>query len=143
MEIESALWKKNLSEITILQLPDESIVRSEILREAVLSCGRITGKSKDINIKFASGEYIGNLNKEFRDKDLSTDVLTFDYGREADIVLSVEDIIGRKEDSENIEEAIIRTTIHGVLHAFGFDHEDNVDRKIMNDLEDKAYKEMK
>ena len=82
---------------------------------------------------------IKNLNKEYRDKDESTDVLTFRLedddsfpvfeGEEkelGDIFLCIE----KAQENANtfavsLKEELLRLSIHGVLHLLGFDHATN------------------
>jgi probable rRNA maturation factor len=69
------------------------------------------------------------LNREFRQKDYATNVLTFEYGIDAagaasgDIVLCVP-VLQREalEQKKNTLDHVAHLTVHGVLHAVGYDH---------------------
>ena len=80
------------------------------------------------------------LNREFRDKDYATNVLTFDYAREpaviADLVLCGP-VVRREADDQGI--ALLahyaHLVVHGALHAQGYDHESEEDARVMESLE--------
>ena len=92
----------------------------------------------EVNLLFCDDEYIKNLNKEFRNKDKATDVLTFrlkddesfpDFGFSeelGDIFISL-DAVGRNASSFGVpfSEELTRIMLHGVMHLMGFDHESN------------------
>jgi probable rRNA maturation factor len=76
------------------------------------------------------------LNRDFRGKAYATNVLTFDYAREpnvvADIVLCAE-VIEREaiEQGKALADHYAHLVVHGVLHAQGFDHERAADARRM------------
>ena len=86
------------------------------------------------------------LNRDYRGKDYATNVLTFAYadGEEiadddvvqADIVLCVDVLL--KEAAERsipVEQHAAHLIVHGVLHAQGYDHEDDAEAAEMEGLE--------
>jgi probable rRNA maturation factor len=67
------------------------------------------------------------LNRDFRDRDYATNVLTFAYGGapvSADIVLCAQ-VVAReaREQGKSVADHYAHLTVHGALHALGFDHE--------------------
>ena len=82
------------------------------------------------------------LNYEFRKKDYATNVLTFEYGVDpagaagGDIVLCVP-VLRReaREQNKTLVDHAAHLTVHGVLHAVGYDHIDPNDAKEMESLE--------
>ena len=107
--------------------------------------GRLDEEITDVSIAFIDDEAMKNLNRKFRHKNRTTDVLTFpadkSYGDPhrrghplGDIVISV-DQARRQAGGEKHSLAVeIRYLIlHGILHALGYDHE--TDRGEMNELE--------
>jgi probable rRNA maturation factor len=70
------------------------------------------------------------LNREFRNKDYATNVLTFDYVQEpqieADLVLCapVVEQEARKQEIDLVAH-YAHLLVHGTLHAQGYDHEDD------------------
>lgn len=81
---------------------------------------------ENINLIFVNNEYIQNLNKEYRDIDAPTDVLSFNIDdKSGEIYISPEYVYNSyKEDA--FEEEIVRLIIHGTLHILGHDHEDSL-----------------
>ena len=98
--------------------------------------------SNNINIK--------KLNKDFRNKNKSTDVLSFPTNKKIKIskITYIGDIIisynfMNKPKSQNLKtfkEKVIKTFIHGFLHLLGFDHIKNKDYKKMLNEEERLYK---
>ncbi len=91
----------------------------------------------ELSVLFCSNEYIANLNKEYRQKDGPTDVLSFEQGEEyidddgnlqyiaGDIAISVEFLYNNAKDFDVLpDEELKRLLIHGILHLEGYDHGD-------------------
>jgi len=103
------------------------------------------GSVSEVSIAFVDDEAMRSLNRKFRHKASTTDVLTFpaddSYGDPSnsgrplgDIVISV-DQARRQAPAEKHSLAVeVRYLIlHGILHALGYDHE--TDRGEMEALE--------
>ena len=75
------------------------------------------------------------LNHGYRSKDYATNVLTFSYGLrpvEADIVLCAQVITTEaRAQGKPLAAHYAHLTVHGVLHACGFDHEIPADARRM------------
>jgi probable rRNA maturation factor len=86
-----------------------------------------------VNIVFVSENEIQKLNKDFRDKNELTDVLSFKLSDEiSEIYLCPEYI---KKSAQDFEKEIVRMIIHGILHIKGYNHEgyfegSNVDEEM-------------
>jgi probable rRNA maturation factor len=72
-------------------------------------------------IEFVGAERIRELNREYRDHDEATDVLSFGIDEDADSAGPRElgDIVICPPHTEDLREAIV----HGTLHLTGMDHE--------------------
>ena len=76
------------------------------------------------------------LNRDYRQKDYATNVLTFDYTMEpvvsADLVLCAP-VVAReaKEQNKTLEEHYAHLLVHGALHAQGWDHDEDEDAQVM------------
>ncbi len=100
-------------------------------------------ENKSTTIAFVSDRKMKELNKQFRGKNLTTDVLSFPFEADefdleqnylGDIVISLEQ--ANKQANENnleLETEIKQLILHGVLHLCGYDHE--TDGGEMNSLE--------
>ena len=88
-------------------------------------------------IAFVSNQRIRKLNRQFRNIDKATDVLSFPAGEETnlgDIAISVETAAAQaRENGLTFEAEIAQLILHGLLHLSGYDHE--TDNGEMNRLE--------
>jgi probable rRNA maturation factor len=82
----------------------------------------------EITVRIVGEDEGRQLNREYRQKDYATNVLTFDYTQEpvvtADLVLCAP-VIEREAQEQNktLEEHYAHMLVHGTLHAQGWDHE--------------------
>jgi probable rRNA maturation factor len=100
----------------------------------------------ELTIRFVDVEEGRALNREYRDKDYATNVLTFAYndGEEiaddeptrADIILCT-DVLEQEaaEQGKTVEEHAAHLVVHGVLHAQGYDHMDDEEAEEMEGIE--------
>lgn len=93
----------------------------------------------EISVTFTDNEKIHLLNKEYREKDAPTDVLSFpmfengeiEYDDESDepcalgdIVISLEKAVEQAQEyGHSLEREASFLAVHSVLHLLGFDHE--------------------
>ena len=105
-----------------------------------------------VNLKFLSSKEMKKLNKDFRDKNLDTNVLSFPAsdaakkisGELGDIAMSIPYI---KTESQNLnrdqEDHMMNLLAHGILHLLNFDHKENFDANIMEAQEIKYLENFK
>lgn len=123
---------------------DENKIRS--YAEKVLEKLKFDGE--EISILFCDDKEIQELNKNYRDIDSPTDILSFENGSEyeddegtwteaGDIAISFEMLPKNAEYfgvSEN--EELKRLLIHGVLHLNGYDHgEEHIEKGVAPECE--------
>ena len=89
------------------------------------------------------------LNRDFRERDYATNVLTFEYGvgpdgvARGDIVICKPVLVREaREQGKRFEDHAAHLTIHGTLHALGYDHLDDEDARHMEALETAALARM-
>lgn len=100
----------------------------------------------EFTIRFVGEDEGRELNRDYRGKDYATNVLTFAYADgeavseddvvQADIVLCVDVLL--KEAAERrlpVAQHAAHLVVHGVLHAQGYDHEDDEEAAEMEGLE--------
>ena len=96
------------------------------------------------NLIIVDNDYIHELNKEYRNIDHETDVITFALEDEETIVLPAEErILGdiyisidkaisqAKEYNHTLLRELSFLAIHGFYHLLGYDHQTKEDEKIM------------
>jgi probable rRNA maturation factor len=137
------MLKKNKLSLSV-QYPDTSLetilTRARLRRwvqSALFAPARIT-------IRLVDAEEGRVLNREYRGKDYATNVLTFAYSEEqddanevsADVVLCT-DILQNEaaEQGKSLLAHAAHLTIHGILHAQGYDHEDEQEAEEMEAIE--------
>ena len=114
-----------------------TVDRVRLLRLAQAVLGEVGESSAELGLSFIGDRRMRRLNRRFRGKDRSTDVLAF-AAREArtphaghrtprplgDVVISLPTAMSQaKEGQRSLDEEIIVLLVHGVLHLCGYDHE--------------------
>ena len=96
--------------------------------------------SKDVELIIGDDEYIRNLNREHRDIDRATDVLSFPLNSEFEgmplgsLVVSIDRVKDKASElGHSIDDELALLVIHGMLHLLGMDHE--VDNGQMREAE--------
>ncbi len=127
-----------------LQFGRDPVVRSHkalLTRSRVARCLRAAlERPAELTVRIV-GEAEGlALNRDYRQQDHATNVLTFDYSQEpvvvADLVLCAP-VVEREAQSQRIalEDHYAHLLVHGALHAHGYDHLDDVDAHRMESRE--------
>ncbi|WP_377701957.1 rRNA maturation RNase YbeY [Pseudoduganella sp. UC29_71] len=100
----------------------------------------------ELTIRFVDAGEGRELNRDYREKDYATNVLTFAYNEgedyaedeptRADIILCT-DVLQQEaaEQKKSVEEHTAHLIVHGVLHAQGYDHMDDEEASEMEGLE--------
>ena len=97
-----------------------------------------------VNLIFTTDHRIRSLNREFREKDQPTDVLSFNIDSPEDagnisgeIYISVPTATRQaKSAGHSVLREYLRLSCHGLLHLFGYDHEKHGDAAVMLERED-------
>lgn len=89
-----------------------------------------------LTLRYVDAEEGQSLNRQFRGKDYATNVLTFDYAHEpvvmADLVICVPVLVREaSEQGKAFRDHLAHLVVHGVLHAQGYDHEDEEEAEAM------------
>ena len=110
-------------------LKDAARHRAALPRHTVIRCIRhALDADAEITVRIVDAEEGQALNRDFRQKDYATNVLTFDYTTEplvmADLVLCAP-VVAReaKELKKTLAAHYAHLLVHGTLHAQGWDHE--------------------
>jgi probable rRNA maturation factor len=114
------------------------------------------GRVVEVSIVLADDAEIAGLNQQFRDRDGATNVLSFPALSDeeqlgsllgvdgppvllGDVVLAFETISTEAADQDKIfGEHVTHLLIHGILHLLGYDHLDDAEAQVMEQLEIRA-----
>jgi probable rRNA maturation factor len=128
--------KDNIDEIKKLNLVIDFTLKHEKVENAVF------------NIIFVDNNKIQEINKEYRNKDEKTDVISFALEDNKDIKLDIR-ILGdiyisiekakeqAKDYGHSLEREISFLTIHGLLHLLGYDHTNKEEEQKMFELQER------
>ena len=110
-------------------------------------------KKVSLSLLLSNNKNIKRLNKTFRNKNKSTDILSFPSSKKikisknvylGDIIISYNYLDKPKSQDLNLfKEKIIKIFIHGFLHLLGFNHIKNKDYLKMLREENLLYKHVK
>ena len=111
---------------------------------------RFPNKKITLTLLLSNNKCIKKLNKNFRNKNKSTDILSFPLSKK--ILISKKTYIRaviisynfmnkhKSQNIKNFKEKVVKTFIHGYLHLLGFDHIKDQDYRRMISEEEKIYK---
>tara|TARA_B100001029_G_C15055501_1_gene454025 strand:- start:1308 stop:1769 length:462 start_codon:yes stop_codon:yes gene_type:complete len=110
---------------------------------------KFLNKKVSLSLLLSNNRKIKKLNKNFRNKDKSTDILSFPFSKKTkiskqtylgDIIISYNFIDKpRSQKLQTFKEKVIKTFIHGFLHLLSFDHLNYKDYKKMLKEEKRIY----
>ena len=106
----------------------------------------------EVDVTFVNDEQIKEYNKQFRDIDKSTDVLSFPLGQDGiydtnpetnnkmlgDVVISIEHALAQADlFGHGLRREIGYLTVHSMLHLLGYDHVNGgVEKTVMREKEE-------
>ena len=106
------------------------------------------GRDLEVSVVLANDDLMQTLNREYREKDKPTNVLTFaslddEEGLPTEGVLNLGDVIlsfqtleqESQEQGKFLLDHVKHMTVHGMLHLLGYDHETEDDATDMETLE--------
>jgi len=129
---EGGIWPKNASDI--IKKGIEAVLNHEDIRHA------------EASVVLADNSFVQTLNKEYRNKNKPTNVLSFPQTLPilGDSVFAYETIEHEaKEQGKAFDDHLMHLIIHSTLHLLGYDHENDQDAETMETLEIKILTSMK
>ena len=149
----------------IYQEIEEKKEYEEIVKKVLTQCFKEEGLENAnlcITITLTTPENIHKINKEYRNIDRATDVLSFPMFEKdeldekiqkkafehedilGDIVISIEKVEEQaKEYNHSFERELSYMLVHGFYHLMGYDHIQEEDKLIMRPKEEKVLTDLK
>lgn len=104
------------------------------------------------SIIFVDNDEIKKINKEYRNNDSVTDVISFAFEDNekikskirvlGDIYICIPRMIEQAENyGHSIKRELSFLTVHGLLHLLGYDHMEKEEEKVMFDLQERILNE--
>ncbi|MBA7568062.1 Endoribonuclease YbeY [subsurface metagenome] len=139
--------------VTLINNQSKIKLELDLIREAAAYISDKFDKDlkSELNIVFSDGKEIRKLNKKYRRIDRETDVLSFSYISDKDKISPVVSTytvgeiiicpevarsnILKQDENWNINLEIILLIIHGVLHIYNYDHEEEKNRIDMESIQ--------
>ena len=141
--VENKLWNKKIKN-------PSNYIKKKIKK--IFKFNSLKKRRFSLTILLTGNSKMKYLNKKFRNKNKTTDVLSFpnlgivDLKKRTntktylgDIALSYE-IINRRSKTSNFDLEFDKVWIHGYLHLLGYDHKKIKDYKVMKKIENKIIK---
>ncbi len=141
--VDEPFWVKEMP------LFKENILRAT--KETLNTAFKSKKNNLEVSFLLTSDSNIRLLNKNYRNKDKSTNVLAFPMNQKTfgknyivgDVVISLQKILSESKKLKTQKyKYLSKITIHGVLHLLGFDHKSNKQHDEMNRIEQKVFKKI-
>ena len=151
-------------EVTYLNV-EENKEYEDVVKKVIEKCfeeENLINSKLVVTVTFTTPEEIRKINKEYRNIDKATDVLSFpmfekeeldekikndDFVCEdilGDIIISIEKVKEQAiEYGHSFERELSYMLVHGFYHLMGYDHIEEKDKKIMRPKEEKILNELK
>ena len=137
----------------ITNLYNEDIDTKDLKKVLKIAIKKLKKKNIEFNIIFVDNKYIHKLNKEYRNIDRETDVISFaldddnsfpkmDTDVLGDIYISIDKAKSQAEEyGHTFKRELCFLAVHGFLHINGYDHMTKEDEKIMFGLQEEILNE--
>lgn len=136
---------------------DKVLINEEILK--IVEKGIVTviqmeqlSDNFEVSVSFVDNKEIREINREFRNIDGETDVLSFPMDFEfdlacdkplGDVIISLEKALEQSNEfGHSFEREVLYLTVHSMYHLLGYDHIEEKDREIMREKEKNTMKKL-
>ncbi|WP_036464887.1 rRNA maturation RNase YbeY [Mycoplasmopsis sturni] len=108
-----------------------------------------------VDVKIVSKRKIKELNKQYRNKDYVTDILSFHFGDEdlyeqmpflhlGELIICYDKMLEQSQEfNHSIKREYCYLFTHGLVHLAGYDHEEENERIEMNQIVDAIFEPLK
>jgi len=147
ISIEEPRWKSEFPEL-------ETLLREAVDNSGVVLTGKMSKSIEDteISVLLSNNDTIQSLNKNYRNKDKPTNILSFPMSAQGDdapiieddkrphclgdLALALDVILQEARDQGKVpQDHLQHLIVHGFLHLLGYDHEDDSEAQAMEALE--------
>lgn len=122
-------------------------------KDLLLKCLQLVAEKHNIshaevNVSIVSKVEIQQINKQFRNKDKPTNIISFEFEKPQGLPDDIaDDFLGdiviapmiiekeAKEQNKKLNDHWQHIFIHGLLHLLGYDHQDDQEAEVMENLE--------
>ena len=137
----------------IFNTTNEKIDTKELDRVIKFACKHLKIENPLLNIVIVDNKKIQEKNREYRNKDAVTDVISFAFEEVKDvdykdvrflgeIYISYERCVEQAADfGHSVKREFCYLAVHGLLHLLGYDHMNEEDKKVMRALEEEILNE--
>jgi len=131
----------------------------KIVKQALITCfetENLINKNVKMNVIFTNPDEIRKINKQYRNIDKATDVLSFPMFEKdeiehfknevsrvpeilGDIIISIKQVeVQAEEYGHSFERELAYMAVHGFFHIIGYDHIEEKDKKEMRKKEEEV-----
>lgn len=135
----------------VIEYDDKLIKLLNRVVEKSLEVENIVGDI-EVSLSFVDNNEIKELNRNFRDKDKETDVLSFPQYENKEFILQENNIVvlgdivislekakeQAKEYGHSFEREVAFLTSHSMFHLLGYDHDTEENTKLMRSKEERV-----
>lgn len=137
----------------IFNTTKEKIDTSEMDKIINFACKKMNVKNPLLNIVLVNNKRIQEINKEYRNIDSVTDVISFAFEEVNDVNYDDIRFLGEiyisyercceqaQEFGHSVRRELCYLAVHGLLHLLGYDHMNEKDKKVMRTLEEEILNE--
>lgn len=134
-----------MNKVEIFNQVDEEIKELEVVEKVLFSAIKKEKlKNVSFNLIIVNNKYIHELNKNYRNIDRETDVITFALEDDDSVIVGTEErVLGdiyisidkARSQAEELEHSLLRElsflAVHGFYHLLGYDHMNEDEEKVM------------
>ena len=137
----------------IFNTTKENIDTKELAEVLEFACKHLNIENPLLNVVIVDNKKIQEINRDYRDKDAVTDVISFAFEEVKDVKYKNVRFLGEiyisyercKEQAAEYGHSVKREFcylgVHGLLHLLGYDHMNEEDKKVMRALEEEILNE--
>lgn len=137
----------------IFNTTEEEIDTTELSNVLEFACKHLNIENPLLNVVIVDNKRIQEINRDYRNKDAVTDVISFAFEEVEDvkyddirylgeIYISYERCVSQaSEYNHSIKREFCYLAVHGLLHLLGYDHMNEEDKKVMRGLEEEILNE--